>query len=275
MAFSPDGKRVVAEDDRGEVYAWDAVTGQTIVPCTDPAPPSQRTALSPDGQRLARIEFDGRLVVQPRVLPPNDYFWQRQNDPARTHLWHLQLAREASQGKDAFALAFHLQPLLLTHFTRMESRPTADFPFWSWRPPMNFGFTKDDTIVVVSREEVKRLQEQLDRHLKESPQSWEGWASRAWCRFLLDDPANAIADLNQALQLRPKQPALWALLATVALHQDKPADADAALAKLTALPGVHPIVWHRREIEIANAVNAIKVAQWHRAHLPPAKTDPK
>ena len=50
VCFSPDGKRVIAQDDKGEVRSWDAATGQAIVPCTDPAPAlGNRDVLSPDG----------------------------------------------------------------------------------------------------------------------------------------------------------------------------------------------------------------------------------
>ncbi len=60
VGFSPDDKRVIARDESGEVRAWDAVSGEPIVPCTDPAPKSDRTALSPDGSLR-----NGRRQVHP------------------------------------------------------------------------------------------------------------------------------------------------------------------------------------------------------------------
>jgi WD40 repeat protein len=124
VGFSPDGKRVIAASVQGEVRAWNPGSGQPIVPCTDPPPRQQALATSPDGQRLVRI-VNGQPVVEPRFLRGPQYFQQCLQDEARTHLWHLRMAREALQGNDAFALHFHLRPLLLTAFTRWQDRPHA------------------------------------------------------------------------------------------------------------------------------------------------------
>src|SRR5262249_34265231 len=135
VAFSPDGKRVIAASAKGEVRAWDAQSGQPIIPCTDPPPPQQQQAASPDGQRLVRI-VNGQPVVQPRLLRADDWFHQRLQDRTRNHFWHLRLAQEARRANDAFALHFHLRPLLLTAFTRWQDRPHDSFPLWAWRPPL-------------------------------------------------------------------------------------------------------------------------------------------
>jgi hypothetical protein len=92
-------------------------------------------ALSPDGQRLVRIVWP-TPVVQPRVLQPDDWFLRRLHDQARTHFWHLRMAQEAREKNDAFALHYHLRPLLLTAFTRWRDRPPDSFPSWAWRPPL-------------------------------------------------------------------------------------------------------------------------------------------
>jgi WD40 repeat protein len=134
VAFRGDGTRVVAAGEKGEVRAWDARTGQEIVPCTDPPPPQQQQAASPDGQRLVRI-VNGQPVVQPRILQPDDWFNRRLQDKARTHFWHLQMAQEARQTDDAFALAFHLRPLLLTALTRWQDRPPSLLPLLGLATP--------------------------------------------------------------------------------------------------------------------------------------------
>jgi hypothetical protein len=135
ICFSPDGKRVVAANERGQARSWDAHTGQEIVPCTDPPPPRQLQALSPDGQRVARID-GGQAIVEPRVLHTGDLFRRRLAEPVGTHLWHLRLAREARASGDAFALAFHLEPLLVTSLTARAARPRDTFPLWAGRPPL-------------------------------------------------------------------------------------------------------------------------------------------
>src|SRR5262249_414156 len=105
VSFSTDGSRVIAGNGNGEVHAWDALTGQPILPCTAPPPPPQPLAVSPDGKRLVHI-VNGQAVIQPRVLRADDWFNQRLQDQARTHFWHLRMARLARQAKDAFALRF-------------------------------------------------------------------------------------------------------------------------------------------------------------------------
>jgi WD40 repeat protein len=47
VAFSPDGKRVIAASGKGEVRAWDATSGQAILPCTDPPPPHKAKPSAP------------------------------------------------------------------------------------------------------------------------------------------------------------------------------------------------------------------------------------
>jgi hypothetical protein len=136
VSFSPDGARVVAANEQGQVHSWDALTGQEVVPCTDPPPAQQPEAVSPDGHRIVRIN-DGQPVVEPRMLHTGDLFRQRLADPVRSHLWHLGLAREARAGADSFALAFHLEPLLLTCFTQRGARPRDTFPLWAGRPPLS------------------------------------------------------------------------------------------------------------------------------------------
>ena len=65
VGFSSDGKRVIAQDESGEARAWDAVSGQQIVPCTDPPPNAARTALRPDGS--LRVTADGSDIRVVRI----------------------------------------------------------------------------------------------------------------------------------------------------------------------------------------------------------------
>ena len=58
--FSLDGKRVIARDGSGEMRAWDAASGQALVPCTDPAPIDARTPLRPNGSM--RATTDGAFI---------------------------------------------------------------------------------------------------------------------------------------------------------------------------------------------------------------------
>jgi WD40 repeat protein/tetratricopeptide (TPR) repeat protein len=264
VCFSPDAKRVVAGNDRGEVHSWDARSEQEIVPCTDPPPLPRLVAVSPDGQRVVRID-NGRPVVEPRMLHTSDLF-RRLDDPLGTHLWHLRLAREAHASRDAFGLAFHLEPLLLTSFTVRGARPRDAFPLWAGRPPL--ARTPAGTApgsIPLTAAEVRRLHDALSKHLDAEPKSWPLWAARGWCRHLLGDLAGAVADLKQAIALHPEEPGLWAVLGTVYLkHQ--PEEAKAVRRTLAGWAGIDVAVWHSVEADACEQEGDWATARWHMNH---------
>jgi WD40 repeat protein/tetratricopeptide (TPR) repeat protein len=262
VAFGPDGKRVIAASAKGEVRCWNANTGQEIVPCTDPPPPKQQQAASADGQRLVRI-VNGQPVVGPRVLPAADGFNQGRQDQADTHFYHLRMVQEARQGNDAFALAFHLGPLLRSAFTRWQDRPHDSFPYWAWRPPLTRGPTGlPGGDVAVSESELRRLDESLSRQLQAEPRAWEAWAARGWCRHLLGDTPAAVADLQSALKHRPQEPGLWAVLGAVSVGR-QPEQAEAARVKLAGWPGLDLRLWHRLEVAACRAEGNAAGEHWH------------
>jgi WD40 repeat protein/tRNA A-37 threonylcarbamoyl transferase component Bud32 len=266
VSFTSDGKRVVAANPQGQARSWDARTGQEAVPCTDPPPPPQFQAVSPDGQRVVRID-NGQPVVEPRVLHTGDLFRERLGDPVGTHLWHLRLAREAQPAGDAFALAFHLEPLLLTAFTVRQARPRDSFPLWAGRPPLArapAGTGKGP--VPLTNAEVRHLDEALSRRLAAEPKTWSLWAARGWCRHLLGDLAGATADLKRAAALRPDEPGLWAVLGTVYLKHHQPQEAEAVRRKLAGWPGLDLAVWHSVEADACEQEGDWATASWHVDH---------
>jgi tetratricopeptide (TPR) repeat protein len=249
VSFSADGMRVVAADSQGQVRSWNARTGQDVVPSTDPPPP-QPQAVSPDGQRVIRIDH-GRPVVEPRVLHTGDLFQQRLADPVGTHLWHLRLAREARAGNDAFALAFHLEPLLLTSFTARAARPRDTFPLWAARPPLTC--TPPGTVeglVPLTEAEAQRLRDTLSRRLDAEPKTWKLWAARGWCRHLL----------------RPDEPGLWAVLGAVYLKHNQPQEAEAVRRRLAGWVGIDVVVWHSVEADACEQEGDWATAFWHVDH---------
>jgi WD40 repeat protein/tetratricopeptide (TPR) repeat protein len=264
VCFSPDGKRVVAANDQGAVRSWDAHTGQEIVPCSDPPPAPRLQAVSPDGQRVVHIE-NGQPVVEPRVLHTGDLFRRRLDDPVGTHLWHLRLAREGRAAGDAFALGFHLEPLLLTAFTRQEARPWDAFPLWAARPPLTRAPGGAGPLPLTEAE-VQRLHEALSRHLDAKPESWPFWAARGWCRHLLGDLAGAAADLKQAAALHPDEPELWAVLGTVYLKHHQQQEAEAVRRKLAGWAGIDVAVWHSVEADTCEQEGDWATASWHVDH---------
>jgi WD40 repeat protein/tetratricopeptide (TPR) repeat protein len=276
VAFSPGGERVIVAGLTGEVRAWDARTGQPILPCTDPAPPPrQQQAVSPGGEWLVRID-NGQPVVQPRALQPEDGFRRRLQDQARAHFWHLQMAEEAWRKTDAFGLTFHLKPLLLTAFLRWQDRPHDRSPLWAWRPPLTRNqvptpaFEAPDwpQLIVVSEDQLRRLVAELDRQVEADPKAWEAWAARGWCRHLLGSGAEALADLKRASDLRPDEPGLWALRGTVALKHRRLDEAEAAHRRLAGGQGVDVAVWHWREADVCEAEGAVAETHWHLGRLP-------
>jgi len=274
VGFSADGQRIIAAGEQGRVGAWDGRTGQEIVPCTDPPPPPQQPqAVSPDGERLVRI-VDGHPVVQPRVLHSEDWFNQRLQDRVRTHFWHLRQAQEARRANDAFALHFHLRPLLLTAFTRWQDRPHDSFPLWAWRPPLTLSQAPAAALqsITLTEAELRRLLQELDRQVVDEPKAWEAWAARAWCRHLLGDAEAALADLTRACELRPDEPGLWALRGTVCLEQERLDEAEAARQRLAAWPGIDVSLWHLVEADACGAEGDQDIEYWHvsrvLSHLP-------
>jgi WD40 repeat protein len=269
VAFSPDGKRVVGTVvGTGELFAWDARTGQPITPCTDPPPPWQPEAVSPDGRRVARIVY-GHPVLQPRELPPDERFGRRLQDQALKHFWHLRMAQEARQRNDAFALAFHLRPLLLTSLSRWQDRPHDSFPLWAWRPPLTLGKAPAAApqAIAVNEAELRPLLAELDRQVQAEPDAWEVWAARGWCRHLLGDAPGAVADLKQAIALHPEEPGLWALRGTVCLKHQRLDEAEAVRQRLAGWPGVNVAVWHAVEADVCEAEGALAQAHWHLGRL--------
>jgi WD40 repeat protein len=266
VCFSPDGKRVVAANDRRQVRSWDAHTGQEVVPCTDPPPPQQQQAVSPDGQRVARIDRS-QAVVEPRVLHTGDLFRQRLADPVGTYLWHLGMAREARTNQDAFAMAFHLEPLLLNSFTQRGARPRDTFPLWAQRPPLTR--TQGQAAagaVSVTTEELRWLVDRLGRRLDAEPKAWEARAARGWCRHLLGDLPGAVADLRKAIDLCPEEPGLWAVLGTVYLKHHQPREAEAVWRKLAGWAGIDVAVWHSVEADACEQEGDWATAHWHVDH---------
>jgi WD40 repeat protein/tetratricopeptide (TPR) repeat protein len=269
VGFSPDGKRVLVASKTGEVRAWDARTGQPV-PCTDLPPPEQTQAASPDGERLVRV-VNGRPVVGPRRSGGPEYFQQRLRDQARTHFWHLQMAQEARRADDAFALAFHLRPLLLTSFARWQDRPHDSFPLWASRPPLSRGpapaAASLPNAVALGEAELRQLLAELDRQVQDEPKAWEAWASRGWCRHLLDAAEDALADLKRASDLRPEEPGLWALRGTVCLKHQRLDEAEAVRKRLAGRRGVNVAVWHSVEADACEAEGALEQANWHLSRL--------
>jgi WD40 repeat protein/tetratricopeptide (TPR) repeat protein len=266
VGFSYDGTRVVAANARGQVRSWDAHTGQEVVPCTDPAPTPEPQAVSPDGEHVVRIDHD-QPVVEPRVLHGGDLFRQRLADPVGDYLWHLRLAREARANHDAFALAFHLEPLLLTAFAQRAARPRDAFPQWAKRPPLSGvqAQTAADAVQVTAVE-LEELHHRLSARLQATPRAWEAWAGRGWCRHLLGDFAGATADLNKAIELHPEEPGLWAVLGTVYLQHHRGEEAEAVYRRLAGWAGIDVAVWDSVEADAAEREQDWALASWHLDH---------
>jgi tetratricopeptide (TPR) repeat protein len=181
----------------------------------------------------------------------------------------LRRVQEARQKNDAFALAFHLRPLLLTAFTRWRDRPHDSFPLWAWRPPLtrNQMPAAAPQAVALTESELRRLVAELDRQIQTEPKAWEAWAARGWCRHLLGDADAALADLKQASVLQPDEPGLWALRGTVGLKHQRLNEAEAVRQRLASWPGVDAAVWHSVEANACQAEGALAEAHWHLTGL--------
>jgi WD40 repeat protein/tetratricopeptide (TPR) repeat protein len=117
VAFSPDGGRVVTRsrpapgEEAEEVRSWDAVTGQEILPCTDPVPPAETSAVSPDGKWTATAQGPTVILRRTGQVPAERTREDRQ-DERRGEYFHRTRAREAERSGQWFAAAFHLRRLV-------------------------------------------------------------------------------------------------------------------------------------------------------------------
>jgi tetratricopeptide (TPR) repeat protein len=196
-------------------------------------------------------------------LHTGDLFRQRLADSVGTHLWHRRLAREAQPAGDAFALAFHLEPLLLTAFTQRGARPRDAFPLWAGRPPLA---RTPQGPVPLTAAEVQRLHAALSRRLDAESQAWPLWAGRGWCRHQLGDLPGAAADLKRAAALQPEEPGLWAVLGTVYLKHHRPQEAEAVRQKLAGWAGIDVAAWHSAEADACEQEGDWAAASWHVDH---------
>jgi len=64
VAFSPDGKLIVAGGSGGEVALWDAATGAVVAVYEKPHTDSVNTVIfHPDGSQFATVSFDGTILI--------------------------------------------------------------------------------------------------------------------------------------------------------------------------------------------------------------------
>jgi WD40 repeat protein len=108
VCFSPDGKRLISRDDRGEELVWDVATGKAV---NEPAPqqvvPSTRR--SPDGQLFAHIDGAKVHLVRP---PDAEELLVRRGLTRFDPSWHSEEALRCQFQNHWPAVAFHLEQQL-------------------------------------------------------------------------------------------------------------------------------------------------------------------
>jgi WD40 repeat protein len=113
VAFTPDGRRLIATDKTGRRRAWDPDTHEPVA--VEPAFLTSllrsweeaTTALHPDGQRVAAV-LDCRVWLIPRQPGPLEE--ERRRAWARPDVaWHLAEAARAQEAGEWFAAAHHLR----------------------------------------------------------------------------------------------------------------------------------------------------------------------
>ncbi len=111
MAFSPDGKRLFAWDNKNKVLAWTLADGKPADTADAPAMPPAGPARSRDGFLTARAEGTIIGVTDSRTAP-NDNAWPL-SDLAERKRHHTEQAVLAEKEGQWFAVAFHVGRLLL------------------------------------------------------------------------------------------------------------------------------------------------------------------
>lgn len=111
LAFTPDSTQLFAWSKSGDVFAWSMLTGQAIDPI-DPPPPQTGPLRSPNGFLTARSSENDVIVVDHRLVNPNENHWPFPDAAGRKH-YHTQQAALTEKQKAPFAVAFHLSRLLM------------------------------------------------------------------------------------------------------------------------------------------------------------------
>jgi WD40 repeat protein len=110
VCFSPDGQRVFAWDEPGNVRAWAVRDGQPCEPVNAPVRPATPDALSQDG--AYRALASGRDVVLIDTAENARRNAWTPPDRAERLRYHGEQARLAEGQKQWFAAAFHLGRML-------------------------------------------------------------------------------------------------------------------------------------------------------------------
>src|SRR5262249_1343195 len=114
VAFHPDGKRPASPAGRGRVLAWPPAPGPPPPPPGAVTASPGRSAASPDGRLLVRLDGNRLLVETPAARQQ-----QQQRDQAILQrwaafdpAWHLSQIQTAQKEGNTFAAAFHLSWML-------------------------------------------------------------------------------------------------------------------------------------------------------------------
>jgi WD40 repeat protein/tRNA A-37 threonylcarbamoyl transferase component Bud32 len=140
LAVSPDGRRLVTGDSKGNVQLWDLATGQlvfSLLEAEPPASPRQRTnhinavGFSPDGRRLAAAGSDGVIRVWDGLPLPEVLAYRREGGPQTWEAWgpdrHRLVSRdvdgvlrvvEAQTGRELTVASPRGQPVAAHHVDR-------------------------------------------------------------------------------------------------------------------------------------------------------------
>ena len=111
VAFSPDGRRIVAWDATGKLLAWSSETGQPVEPIDPPAFPDSKETRFLDGfRRVFTLGNENVYVADSRLAHWNA--WPLP-DAAERRRYHREKAQECEAKGQWFAAAFHLRRLLL------------------------------------------------------------------------------------------------------------------------------------------------------------------
>jgi eukaryotic-like serine/threonine-protein kinase len=286
VEFSADGQRVLGKVGTGQARAWDAVTGEEIVPCPDPYPPRLlRRVEAPDHGLVA--EAIGRVIHVRRAedATPETLRQERQEEAWRLAAWHAARAQAAEKAQEPFAAEFHLSRCL-------EAEPDDAYLYlrraWARVHLGRTAAAADDLVRVAER--VPGLsaelvgeggytslltaaeRDALDAELAKRPATgdgaWPVWAVRG---LLTADSLTALEQgegfLAEACRLAPGRAWLYALRLRLALKAGRTDRADDLVKRLVELAGPELAGWHRRAAETYDGAGSWAAARWHLGRL--------
>jgi WD40 repeat protein/tetratricopeptide (TPR) repeat protein len=212
LVFTDGGEVIVTRDTKGKIVGWSVKTGEPVPVAGNPLARYDRDAETADGRRL--VMSKGRWFILAAFDDAHRKRLEAQAAPDSG--WHAEAARTAEAAKDWSAAEFHLSRLLLT-------------------PLKNANFLWRRARAYAAQNRWELALDDCDAGIRLEPRSVEALVMRGLLHAAQGRMKKAHADLADAAELAPNDPAVAAARAFVFAVDQQEAKATAAEKTLLEL----------------------------------------